>query len=72
MKGILFSDFLIQKDFFNTRSRQWSFQLTNQKRTSDNARTNENFALQKSNQNWNRQRASERRVNESDVSFEFF
>ena len=30
MKGILFIDFLIQKDFLNTRSRQWSFPLTNQ------------------------------------------
>ena len=30
MKGILFIDFLIQKDFLNTRSRQWSFLLTNQ------------------------------------------
>ena len=30
MKGILLIDFLIQKDFLNTRSRQWSFPLTNQ------------------------------------------
>ena len=30
MKGMLFIDFLIQKDFLNTRSRQWSFLLTNQ------------------------------------------
>ena len=30
MKGNLFIDFLIQKDFLNTRSRQWSFLLTNQ------------------------------------------
>ena len=30
MKGILFIDFLILKDFLNTRSRQWSFLLTNQ------------------------------------------
>ena len=30
MKGILFIDFLIQKDFLNTRSRQSSFLLTNQ------------------------------------------
>ena len=30
MKGILFIDFLIQNDFLNTRSRQWSFLLTNQ------------------------------------------
>ena len=29
MKGILFIDFLIQKDFLNTRSRQGSFLLTN-------------------------------------------
>ena len=36
MKGILFIDFLIQKDFLNTCSRQWSFLLNNQ-----NARTNE-------------------------------
>ena len=30
MKGILFIDLLIQTDFLNTRSRQWSFLLTNQ------------------------------------------
>ena len=30
-EGILFIDFLIQKDFLNTRSIQWSFLLTNQK-----------------------------------------
>ena len=30
MKGILFIDFLIQKDFLNTHCRQWSFLLTNQ------------------------------------------
>ena len=47
---------------------------TNQsKRTSDNARTNEisRYKL-KSNQSSNRQQASERRVNESDISFESF
>ena len=43
---------------------------TNQsKRTSDNARTDE---ISLSNQSSNRQRASERRVNESDISFESF
>ena len=30
MKGILFIDFLIQKDFQNSRSRQSSFRLSNQ------------------------------------------
>ena len=30
MKGILFCNFLIQKDFLNTRSRQLSVLLTNQ------------------------------------------
>ena len=30
MKGILFIDFLIQKEFLNTGSRQSSFPLTNQ------------------------------------------
>ena len=30
LKGILFVDFLIQKEFLNTRSRQSSFLLTNQ------------------------------------------
>ena len=66
MKGILFINFLIQKDFLNTRSRQISFLLTNQnRRASDNARTNEISSS-------NRQRASERRINESDISFESF
>ena len=30
-EGNLFIDFLIQKDFLNTRSRKWSFLLINQK-----------------------------------------
>ena len=65
MKGILFIDFLIQKDFLNTRSRQSSFLLTNQ-----NAHliTHEpmKFHVTKV------KIASERRVNENNISFESF
>ena len=67
MKGNLFINFLIQKDFLNTRSRQSSFLLTNQ-----NAHLimhePKKFRVTSS----NRQRASERLVNESNISFESF
>ena len=67
---IVFINFLIQKDFLNTCSRQSFFPLTNQ-----NAhlitKNQSNFALQKSNLSCGyRQRASESRVNERNISFQ--
>ena len=71
MKGVLFINFLIQKDFLNTRSRQSSFLITNQ---NAHLMTYEpmKFRVTKSNQSSNHQRASECLVNESDISFESF
>ena len=64
----MFINFLIQKDFLNTCFRQWSFLLTNQ-----NAHliTNEpiKFRVRKVKICGHRQRASESRVNESNISW---
>ena len=67
MKGNFVYNCLIQKDFLNTRSRQSTFLLTNQ---NVQLITQEpiKFKLQQS----KFERAKERRVNESDISFESF
>ena len=67
MKGILFIDFLIQKDILNTRFRQSSFLLTNQ-----NAHLITHEPMKFRDTKVKSKRASERRVNESDISFESF
>ena len=65
----MYINFLIQTYFLSTRSIQLSFLLTNQN-ASDTARTNE-ISRYKSKNVWQiRQRASERRVSDNDISFE--
>ena len=79
MKGNLFINFLIQKDFLNTRSRRSSFLLTNPESahliTHEPMKANEASRYKgqiKVQICVNRQRASERRANEGDISFESF
>ena len=69
MKEILFINFLIQRDFLNTRSRKSSFLLTNQNVHLIMHKPMK-FHVTKVKIWQNRQRASERHVNESDISFE--
>ena len=72
---MLFINFLIQKDFLNTRSSQSSFPLTNE---NSHLISHEpmKFRVTKSQikvEIWgNRRPASEGRVDESDISFESF
>ena len=68
MKGNFVYNFLIQKDFLNTRSKQSTFLLTNQ---NVHLITQEpiKFRVTKVKKF---ERARERRVNESDISFESF
>ena len=69
----MFIYLLIQKYFLNTHCRQSFFSTIQSKRVSDNTWTNEISRYKSQDQVQicgKRQRASERRVNESDFSFE--